>query len=573
MSRSTWQLWPSKLFVLLLVFNLGSTSLLYSQTRQLRQFKVESVQPSGAIPVFTDYPNHAAIIIRSSLSNLSFESTLVITAQLGDPSAGEYVLIVPSQRQSISISAPGFITELQTTGNLNARDVRYFSVEPVDRLITETGTLIVRSQPDGATISIDGIPGSFTTPHTFDQLLAQTYTVNVRLNDYESQQFQVTVDPSRPAIREVSLVPTFGYLSVSSDAEQLFLSSATFPNEYRVNFTSGTPQKLEKGTYQYRLSRQYYLDAAGSFVIEPGKTTTLEASQNPDFATLRVRSNASGTRLSALDNNAPTSTQNDIIYLEQGIREVSVIASGYEQLNLSIRAESGATIDTTVTLVSIEEAAERRRIESLPRGVLVVQSDVDAEIIVNGVSHGRGDISLTLAPETYTVEARHPLGNKRYSVRVPVADVVTHRIDLKPKRTTAYGLSAFIPGSGHLYTKRARGYLYLGATAALGALTYLSWSSQQGLQADYDASMASYRSANSVAEAAAFREQALGHYNKQLDANNQMKTMIIGAIGVYAIQLVDIIITQPRYGYRESSEQRLQAGVSSNGLTLSYKFN
>jgi hypothetical protein len=571
MSRSLRQYCPFKLFLVLLVFNLASTSLLLAQTRQLRQFKVESVSPSGAIPVFTDYPNQAAIIIRSSITNLSFESTLTITAQLGDPSAGEYVLIVPPQRQSISITAPGFITELQTTGNLNTRDVRYFNVEPADRLITETGTLIVRSQPDGATIAIDGIPGTFTTPHTFDQLLAQTYTVNVTMSDYEPQRIQVTVDPARPAIREVNLVPTFGFLSVSSEAEQLFLSSDAFPNEYRVNFTRGTPQKLDKGSYRYRLSRPFYQDAVGSFTIEPGRTTSLNVTQNPDFATLRVNSNVSSATLSATDNNAPPSAQRDLLYLERGIRVVTVSANGFEPLNLSIRAESGAFIDTTVTLISVQQAAERRRIESLPRGVLVVQSDVDAEIFVNGVSRGRGEVSLTLTPDTYSIEARHSLGTKRYTVQVPAADVISHRFDLKPKRSTAYGLSALIPGSGHMYTKRARGYLYLGATAALGALTYLSWSEQQSLQTEYDASMASYRTARTVAEATTFREQALGHYNKQLDANNQMKTMILGAIGVYTIQLVDIIIMQPRYGYRESSEPRLQAGVSTSGLTLSFK--
>jgi hypothetical protein len=573
MSLSLWKYCPPKLFVLLLVFNLSATSLLIAQTRQLRQFKVESVSPSGAIPVFTDYPSQAAIIIRSSLTNLSFESTLAITAQLGDPSAGEYVLIVPPQRQSISITAPGFITDLQTTGNLNARDIRYFNIEPLDRLITETGTLIVRSQPEGATIAIDGIPGTFTTPYTFDELLAQTYTVNVTMSDYEPQQFQVNVDPTRPAISEVNLVPTFGFLSVSSEAEQLFLSSDAFPNEYRVNFTTGTPQKLDKGSYRYRLSRQFYQDAVGSLTIEPGGRTSLNVTQNPDFATLRVISNVSSAALSATDNNAPASTQRDLLYLERGIREVTVSANGFEPLSLSIRAESGALIDTTVTLISVQQAAERRRIESLPRGVLVVQSDVDAEIFVNGVSRGRGEVSLTLTPDTYSIEARHPLGTKRYTVRVPAADVISHRFDLKPKRSTALGFSAVIPGGGQMYTKKARGYLYLGATAALGALTYLSWSEQQNLQSDYDASMASYRTARNVAMATTFRAQALGHYNKQLDANNQMKTMILGAIGVYAIQLVDIIVTKPRYGYRESTEPRLQAGVSSNGLTLSFKIH
>jgi len=573
MSRSLSQYSPFKLFIVLLVFNFVSTSLLIAQNRQLRQFKVESVSPSGAIPVFTDYPSQAAIIIRSSLTNLSFESTLTITAQLGDPSAGEYVLIVPPQRQSISITAPGFITELQTTGNLNARDVRYFNIEPVDRLITDTGTLIVRSQPEGATIAIDGIPGTFTTPHTFDQLLAQTYTVNVTMSDYEPQKIQVTVDPTRPAVRELILQPTFGFLRLNSSAEQLYLSSAEFPEEYRVSFTSGVTQKLTIGDYRYRLIRQFYQDETGTFTIDRARTTEVTVEPKPNFSSLIVSANTNQISLKSRDNNAPVSSESNRIFLERGIREVQVEAPGYDPMTFTVRAVAGAVLDTTITLLTVEEATERRRIASLPRGVLYVKSDVDAEIYVNGVSRGVGELSLTLAPDTYLVEARHPLGVQQHYMRVPVSDVISHQFLFKPKKSTAVGYAVFFPGAGHMHTKRARGYLYLGATAALGALTYLSWSEQQSLKTDYDASMASYRTARNVAEATRFREQALGHYNKQLDANNQMKTMILGAIGVYAIQLVDVIVTKPRYGYRESSNNLVTASVTGNSIKLTLRID
>jgi hypothetical protein len=157
-----------KELLFVLFFCLAGVPILHGQQSQLRQLKIETAQPRGPIAVFTEYPDQAVIVIRSSLTNLTFESTLVITAQLGDPATGDYVLIVPPQRQSIMISAPGFINEMHSTGTLNARDVRHITVEPVDRSITDTGTLILRSEPMGAAIHIEGIPGNYTTPHTFD---------------------------------------------------------------------------------------------------------------------------------------------------------------------------------------------------------------------------------------------------------------------------------------------------------------------------------------------------------------------------------------------------------------------
>ena len=71
---------------------------------QLKEMEIQSFNPENTpIPVFTNYPEKAAIIVRSSITNLQFESNLQIIAELGSPAQGEYILIVDPVVQSIRV--------------------------------------------------------------------------------------------------------------------------------------------------------------------------------------------------------------------------------------------------------------------------------------------------------------------------------------------------------------------------------------------------------------------------------------------------------------------------------------
>lgn len=498
---------------------------------QLRQLEITPDVAPATFPVFTDYPDNAAVIINSSIPNLQFSSTLDIIRDLSQSGTGRYVIIIPAARQSIQVSAAGYITQSFSVGNISAREVRHFRVEPKNVNITETGTLILRTNPSGATITIDGIPGTYTSPHTFPELLAQGYTVRIRLTDYVEEVIQVSVNPERPFIQTIDLVQTFGFLTVNTPDATLFLRDENTESEYRRSYTVRQPLRLDVGRYDFRLAREDFADATGSFEIKPNATATInpelaanfgflsirgsdvtvfvtpvgggtetrlparadqrhrlslgayqyratrqdfadatgtfeitangttvieptlsatfgflnvqgaditlfvspagggsetrlpnepnqqhrlsigryqyratrdyylessgtfeitpnqQASITPNlqpaYGTLRVSANAPTIRLSAADNNAPTNRTSGEIYLERGRRTVVVTASGYVQQELDVRIEPGERIEQSVTLESIADRDQRVAREGLPRGVLEIATDVDAEIFVN----------------------------------------------------------------------------------------------------------------------------------------------------------------------------------------------
>lgn len=677
---------------------------------QLREFDITPVQ-SNRVPVFRDHPDMAAVIVNSSLPNLQFDSNLGIVAVLGDATQGEYILIVQPVRQIVTVRGQGFQQgRIPITLN-QARQVAYFKVEPKDRIITETATLIVRTEPSGATVEIVGTPGEFTTPYTFPAILAMTHTLRIRLNEYQTEERLVRVEAGRANVESVTLIPTFGFLLIREPDLELYLKTAADPQEYRVSYTQGQPVKQPVGAYSYRFTKQFHRPAEDTLRVRPGLTTVVNPTFAPDYATyrfgamprgavqvqaapqrapapsrpneinlhpgtheltisaqgyaperirvvarsglvrdtvvtltglgnltvtstipgasvalsdgrtlpspalfsglragrysaaisapfhapdsiridvqafqenarsvslrplfstLRVTSNAPAIQLSSTDNRAPQSTSPGVIYLEQGQREVLAQAAGYAPVRMFVRSVAGAVVDTSITLLSVAQARDLERREALPRGVLQLAADVDAEIYVNGTREGRMQTVLTLVPGTYDVEFRHPLKTERFSVNVPSADLVVRQVYLRPSKSTAMLTAAVLPGAGHIYTKQSRGYLYLGAVAGALGLAVV----QNGLASDftkeYDAYFAKYQSARTVAEAATYRQQLL---QAREDANAAVRMTTYGllaAAGIHVVQLIDLSLTRPKYGYR-STQGPFSASLGPGGWSLTYR--
>jgi hypothetical protein len=694
----------SSLFLFVLLLSNSALS-------QLREFDITPVQ-SNRIPVFRDHPEMAAVIVNSSMTNLQFDSNLGIVAILGDATQGEYILIVGPVRQIVTVRAPGFQQGRIPVAPTQARQVLHFKVEPKDRVITERGNLIVRTEPTGAMVSIDGIPGEHLTPHTYEGILAITHTMRIRLDDYQTEERLVRVEVGRPNVETIQLTSAFGFVLIREPGLELFLKTDADPQEFRVSYEPNQPLKRPIGPYTYRLVKPFHRNAIDTVTIRPGRTSEIAprfapefatyrfaamprgavtvqagpqnapAAQRPNevnlqpgthemtlsapgyaserirvvaragvvrdttvtltglgnliltsgvsgmsvrlstgqtastpaqftnlkagrysavitapfhspdsltvdvapfqdntrsvtlrplFSTLRVRTNTPEVRLSSADNRAPQSTTPGTLFLEQGQREVLVESAGYAPIRLNLRSVAGTTVDTTLTMLTSAQAGDLARREALPKGILQLAADVDAEIYVNGTREGRMQTTLTLVPGRYDVEFRHALKSERFSVDVPSADLVVRQVYLRPAKSTALTMAAVLPGSGHLYTKRVRGYAYLTAFAAAAAYTVL----QDGVAADktsnHDAAYRQYLAATTVADAALHKGRAEAFRSEANEATTRMMIGAAAVAGIYAIQMLDVSFTRPRYGYR-SQRPAFELGMAPSGLMLTYRF-
>ena len=140
------------LFTFVLIIVLGNTKQGYAQLEELQVTKLEVY----TVAVFVDYPNEAAIIIRSSLTNLVFDSNVGIIENQSNSKAGEYRLIIQPFRQTISVQAEGFIQLRFNIIPSGARDVIYYEVQPkVPELEAIPINIIVQKNGEVASDGID----------------------------------------------------------------------------------------------------------------------------------------------------------------------------------------------------------------------------------------------------------------------------------------------------------------------------------------------------------------------------------------------------------------------------------
>jgi len=175
---------------------------------QLQELEINPISVDEALPVFLSHPDMAVIIIRSSITSLTFDSSFYIVEQRSDPAAGEYILIIETEPQSIRVNAPGFMSQSIPLRGLSARQVLYYSVEPAAQ--GEDGTLpvVFRVQPPDASLFINGEPASIIGTL---QLSPGSHEVRIECEGYASIEETIVVSTDQILFEyrldEIDIVP------------------------------------------------------------------------------------------------------------------------------------------------------------------------------------------------------------------------------------------------------------------------------------------------------------------------------------------------------------------------------
>lgn len=205
-----------------------------------------------------------------------------------------------------------------------------------------------------------------------------------------------------------------------------------------------------------------------------------------------------------------------------------------------------------------------------PLGQLVVDADVNATIRVNGERIERGAERL-FAPGKYTVEFEHPLGSETKTVNIQENKKIELFKNFKPSREKAIGYGLFVPGGGHIYTMQNRGYIYL--LGVLGGLTYSLHThiKYKEVEDDLDAALNRYHSGTTVDEATNARYSVEVLLDDRQEIFDRRNYALIGAAIIHGINILDILLTEPEYGYRDDRNRPeiSISPVSGNSTRLS----
>lgn len=315
---------------------------------QLRELEVKPEDPPATIPVFRNFPDQAAVIIYSSLTNLDITSNMGIVEDMSSPADGRYVLLIGPFRQILTVRASGFQETRIPIPNMNAREVAYFSVEPKEREpVTGRGTLLLRSIPEGAVITVDGYPDfNQATPYTFDDWAAQSYRIRLELDRYQPKELMISIPEEQIISRTVELTPNFGYviinepgnLRVRYQGEESFTRIPYEPNRWL---------ELPVGRHELELSRDYHSTFREEISIFSGETINWEVHLEPTHGFLSINYDGEVRyREEGQSSWSRTAYQAyERLGLPEGRYEVELHRNFYETESTSVAIELGGRVD------------------------------------------------------------------------------------------------------------------------------------------------------------------------------------------------------------------------------------
>ncbi|MCP9292123.1 PEGA domain-containing protein [Gracilimonas sediminicola] len=129
---------------------------------------------------------------------------------------------------------------------------------------------------------------------------------------------------------------------------------------------------------------------------------------------------------------------------------------------------------------------------------------------------------------------------------------------------------AVIPGVGHGYLGKGRGFLYFLAGGGALAYSIKSYVDYNNAYNKYQTALDLYNSAGSTADFAKLRSDYRGHYATANDALDQMKLGITAYVAVKGIEIVDLLLQKSNK--KKLEEAKLQFSARNNGISMRVNF-
>lgn len=205
-------------------------------------------------------------------------------------------------------------------------------------LSQKPGSIQVLSLPQGAYVSVDGVPVNGYTPVTATGMTPGLHTVQVVKPGYADWAANITVKTGLKSYVYAALKPLNGSISVQS--------SPAGGMVYVDNVSSGTTNvfipDILSGIHQVRVEKSGYLTWESTVTISGGQTSLVKANLKSDSGSVQVNSNPQGGVIS-LDGNVVTTSPALLKSVTSGSHIVTIKKAGYLQYSANVMIKPGDT--------------------------------------------------------------------------------------------------------------------------------------------------------------------------------------------------------------------------------------
>ena len=240
---------------------------------------------------------------------------------------------------NMRFSAPGYRTEYRTVNVSGAK----CTFDPA--LVPVRSSVLIRSTPSGATVTMDGNSRGIT-PLVIRDLPAGKYRADLAMPGYAGVPVEWEITSERPQAVSVDLDSNMGSLVITSSP-----SAAKVVVEGKdVGVTPFTLER-EEGKYVIRLERAGCNPEERNVRLTKGRKGRLHVKLGQKPGGLRVTSEPSGAEV-FVNGVKRGVTPCTVEALEPGICRVKLLAPGYDPLETKVQIAPGATDRRHYTLGS-----------------------------------------------------------------------------------------------------------------------------------------------------------------------------------------------------------------------------
>ena len=259
-------------------------------------------------------------------------------------------------------------------------------VEQNIKLRPAFGSLIVTTNPPGATVTIDGDERTFTTPCTIDKLLSGKCNVNILASQYASQQHIVTIKDNEQTSLDVTLDARFAQVTINT------LSNAKIVINGEQRGVGSLTANLEEGIYDLEVSLAQHRSITRQIEVVAKQPQTITLNPTPIYGSLDVISE-------------PVDAEVAINGKKYGITPLSIenlLVGDYEVV---LSKDGCATQSRKVTIT--ENNLSTLEVE-LPQGreMTISSAAQGDEVYVDGLKLGVTPLAANLSFGTHKVELR-----------------------------------------------------------------------------------------------------------------------------------------------------------------------
>lgn len=301
-------------------------------------------------------------------------------------------------------------------------DVRF--VEKHEVLEEVKGILLVRSEPAGCDILVDG-QSVGTTPRLVANLpVKDRYTLKLRKAGYLEQSFSVKFDGRVPLVKDVKLVRSSGCVDVSSEP----VGAEVTVNGIVRGHTPLSVEDVPKGRATIKLSLPGFKEEVRELAINAGDRQMLALSLQGLPGTLHLTSDPEGARF-YIDGEAHGKGPVTVSGLKAGEYVVKAEHEGYAAQTKTVVIENGESAREEFKLSNV---MGRLEVRTRPVGAQIVfdgrilgvtksrDRDASTSDVFSVENVSEGEHVLIVRKEGYSEKVLHPVVEREKTEKVDV---------------------------------------------------------------------------------------------------------------------------------------------------------